>query len=519
MSSSSKKEEIDVQLAITALLSVVEGGSEVSKDGDDYNCKSLIRLFEVGTRKEAIIAGCTAKQQKVLLHRALQTCNKSQLKRFFNNGRSIVDHIIEQEAFCVTSNDKGNNTIAPSSEDVARSRECLLFFRYIASCVHSVIDGRNQERQKDSTFRKDETRKPLRMLPQVFDVAQAMHDILFALHDCGESATSTKVAILNLCEAWWLANGDRRETLIVQSLPLLVLRACEEHDCFTNKTHIQRLYKLRDAFLCIDFADPSSDTLRKLILRVASNPLCLKLTEGTKLLSCLLQDADLVKDLHLSFRAQLPTAKETVLHAYGEIYQRAWRDSKESPDQGRLEDSNENIVSRSMRHTIEHEVLQELMYAVIHVASPKTFQSIVAVLEPIHVDKKNHEVASMMYRLYNPILWRSLRAANPRVRRNAVTILEKVFPLYDPFQKNGYNTTKEAVLKGTKALRDALVDDDPNVRVAALRATGNVCAVFWEALPPEEIRTLLSRKLIDPCPVLFVNMAFLNPVCRVSYCS
>jgi condensin-2 complex subunit G2 len=517
----SKTEEKDDQLAMNALLSAVEGGSDISKEGDECNCRSLIRLFEVSTGEEALVTGCTAKHQKILLHRALQTCHKSQLKRFFSNVRSIVDHIIEKEAYRVTSSNGSNNNdgASSSSQDVARSKECLAFFQYVLSCVQSVINGRIHERQQDSTVRDDRTTKPLRMLPQVLDVTLAMHDILFALHACGESAASTTITVLNLCEAWWLANGECREALIVQCLPLLVLRACEEHDCFTNKAHIQRLYKLRDAFHCIDFTDPSSDSLRKLVLRLASNPLCLKLPEGKKLLSSLLQDVDLVKDLHLSFRAQIPTAKVSVLHAYGEIYHRAWRDSKESPEQVHLEDSDDGIETRSIRHAIEHEVLQELMYAVIHIASPKTFQSIVAVLEPIHLDKKNREVANMIYRLYNPILWRSLRAANPRVRRNAVTMLEKIFPLHDPFHKHGPHATKDAVLKGTKALRDALVDGDPNVRVAALFATGNVCAVFWEALPPEEIRTLLSRKFIGPCSALLIDIAYLSTVCRLSNCA
>jgi condensin-2 complex subunit G2 len=35
----------------------------------------------------------------------------------------------------------------------------------------------------------------------------------------------------------------------------------------------------------------------------------------------------------------------------------------------------------------------------------------------------------MLVRLYEPILWRALRAANPIVRRNAVGALANAFPL------------------------------------------------------------------------------------------
>lgn len=38
----------------------------------------------------------------------------------------------------------------------------------------------------------------------------------------------------------------------------------------------------------------------------------------------------------------------------------------------------------------------------------------------------------MLYHLYKPILWRSLKVANSHVRANAATLLMDVFPLYDP---------------------------------------------------------------------------------------
>lgn len=38
----------------------------------------------------------------------------------------------------------------------------------------------------------------------------------------------------------------------------------------------------------------------------------------------------------------------------------------------------------------------------------------------------------MLYRLYKPILWRSLKVANAVVRANATTLMLSVFPLYNP---------------------------------------------------------------------------------------
>lgn len=41
-------------------------------------------------------------------------------------------------------------------------------------------------------------------------------------------------------------------------------------------------------------------------------------------------------------------------------------------------------------------------------------------------------VQKMLYNLYRPFLWRSLKVANPNVRANATTLMLDVFPLYDP---------------------------------------------------------------------------------------
>ena len=41
-------------------------------------------------------------------------------------------------------------------------------------------------------------------------------------------------------------------------------------------------------------------------------------------------------------------------------------------------------------------------------------------------------MSEMLYRLYNPFLWRSLKVANVYVRANAATLFLDAFPLQDP---------------------------------------------------------------------------------------
>jgi hypothetical protein len=187
----------------------------------------------------------------------------------------------------------------------------------------------------------------------------------------------------------------------------------------------------------------------------------------------------------MAFRAQIPEANKTVLKAYGEIYLKAWKDASDD-----VSPQEENT-----RNALEHQILQDLMHAAIHVSSPVTARSLLTLLEPIHAEKKQPKVAELLYRLYSPILWRSLTAANPLVRRNAVGVLEQVFPLQDPSSQNS-QTMKVAVQKGTAALKTALQDADPRVRVAGSEATARVCVTFWDALPAADIRMLLNRKFV-----------------------
>eukprot|EP00536_Pseudo-nitzschia_multiseries_P005620 jgi/Psemu1/190970/e_gw1.108.84.1 len=479
-------------LAIKSLVTAVETSNP--SGGDEFNCQELCKLFQPSKRCDALVAGHTIKQQQTLLWNALKNCStdknsKNQLKRFFSGLYSIVERIIEEEGFVPESiKEKGNNDGNDSDNDMndedvkpdKKSDDCLVVLKCASLAVRAFLDGRIiRKKEKEAHLQR---RVALKVPPQVLQLASALHETLFPLHSCGSPAGAAKSAILSLCETWWLSEAEHRESLIAQCLPLLVLNASDESiDAFTTKSHIQRLYKLRNAFSCIDFADPSSDSLRQLLLRVASNPVCLQMPEGRKFLAALLQqDVHLVQDLHRAFRVQIPEAKPSILKSYGEIYHRAWKEEQEE--------------IMSIRQAIEFEVLQDLMYSVINMESQITFRSVLTVLEPLHADKKNKEVASLLHRLYSPILWRSLAATNPLTRKNAVIVLEKVFPLQDPLNSL---SMKDAVLKATDALQIALQDDDPAVRLAASGATAKTCAMFWEILPPREIRLLLNHIVVN----------------------
>lgn len=462
------------QIAIKSLVKAVESNKNEESSENPFSCRPLIRLLVLsGQSKDCdqIVPGLTHKQQRDLMIRAIQNMSKKQSNRFFGGLKKHVEAVVAEEAY-VPSSAYGESSGGDEDSAITpdkKSTECLCFLKCAAFCVEMFLEGRvQQEKERGKSLGLE-----LSILSQVYEVASTLHRILFSLHVCGPDGIATQDSVLEMCEKWWMSNGENKESLIAQCLPLIVLKALDDTEF--QSSHIKRLFKLREAFLVIDFTNPSSDSLRSLLLRIASNPLLLKLSEGKKFLSCLLGDPDLTKDLHLSFRAQIPMSKKSALLNYGEIYLRSWKDASEGDEE--------------LRETIEHIALQDLMHASIHVSSEATLNSVMTVLDAFFCDKKNTEIASMLNRLYSPILWRSLSATNPLVRKNAVRILEKVFPLHDPTTSE----TKKSMDKATKALDSALQDKDPTVRIMASKATTKIAALFWDALPPAGIRSLLNR--------------------------
>ncbi|CAN0325026.1 unnamed protein product, partial [Discosporangium mesarthrocarpum] len=100
-------------------------------------------------------------------------------------------------------------------------------------------------------------------------------------------------------------------------------------------------------------------------------------------------------------------------------------------------------------------------------------------------------VDASLLRLYAPILWRSLKVANPVVRRQACQVLVAAFPLQDPLA--GAAAYDQVLQKQFDALTTLLEDGYPSVRAVAAKGVCQVLAVYWEMLPLPTTRGLLSR--------------------------
>lgn len=457
-----------------ALFESVEGdGSEQA-----FSSRPLVKLmFRQG------------KQSTVLASIQSHKFHKGHARRFFSGLTGILKKVIEQESYVPESayendseaehNDgdganKNRKQKAIDPSDVipdTQSTEALDFLKACTLCLGAYLEGL-VERRTDSG---NDARKRYSVMDEVFSVAELLHSILLSLHSCGVKGIQVQTTIASLCETWWLQRFVDREAMVVQLMPFLLAKTL---DASAQKPDVKRIFQVRDALGVLDFENGSIAYLKSLLLRTVSSPLFLKQTEGKRFIASLFYlHESMVRDLHQAIRVQIPEAKKPILQAYGEVYFRAWKETE--PDS-------------PVRNAIEEIALQDIMYAVLHVANPNTQKSLMMILEPFHVAKKTPQVENLLQRMYGPILWRSLRAANPHVRTNAAEVLSATFPLKTA--SASHKEMERAVQKGTNALKSLLTDEQPRVRVAGSEVTATVLATFWDVLPPADIRMLLNRK-------------------------
>lgn len=480
-----------------ALFAAVEGGV----DGSEriLSCRPLVKLF-FSPKSDTIQEGVTmtAREQSATLLGSIRShkFHKGYARRFFAGMTSILKKVVDGEEYVPVSayesdeddekeggiGDYSSNSRGKSSTSIKNqkeivpdedSTEALMYMKACALSVNAYLDGLFDRRSEN-----DPPGKEYDVIDEAFAVGELLHDVLFSLQSyCGAEGLQVQTVVASLCEKWWHKHFIDRDYMVVQLIPFLVVRSL---DGSAQKSDVKRLFMMRDAFQLLDFEEKTIAYLHSLILRTVSSPLFLHMVEGRRLVAYLFGlHASLVRDLHKAIRVQIPEAKKTILESYGDIYFRAWKESE--PDS-------------PVRSSIEEVALQDFMFAVLHVATPTMAKSLHTVLKPFHDAKKSQDVEKLLYRMYGPILWRSLKAANPRVRTNALDVLAETFPLQDP--SSGHMQLDKSVAKGTAALERSLSDSDPKVRIAGSSATAKILATFWDVLPTADIRVLLNRKFL-----------------------
>ncbi|KAL6530042.1 hypothetical protein OROMI_028687 [Orobanche minor] len=301
------------------------------------------------------------------------------------------------------------------------------------------------------------------LLPSV----QELHNnlILFESH----SVLLSEIA--NLCEEWWKADLIEKESLISQSLPVILSRSLT----LKKKVDVHRVYMIRDAFVQFDFEDESIEDLKHLLIRCVISPLYLKTEEGRKFLAFLFHlSVQLTKELCAMIKSQIPFGRKSMLEAYGEIVFRAWK-----------------VVEGECKYEIENGFLQGLVEGAIYASSTELATSVRRMFWGFVNQRTTQGVEKLIFCLADPVIFRSLQVANSNVRQNALHLLLDLFPLEDP------DATKEAkdtlLEKQFFLLEKLLLDECPDVRVVAVEGSCRVLHMFWEVIPSPTITKIITK--------------------------
>jgi hypothetical protein len=471
----------DLALAQATLLEAVEtppASSENDSENEDSVVPiSFLSLFVSGNNRHQLREGLAVREQRRILFQVIQAFPKPTARRFFSALYEHVDAVIQSESFLPDSaypedeervEDESLVQVTPDPE----SSKALEFLSFAAQSVKAYLEGLiAKKHQGNATYHASLTHIKLSAIDEVFQIARSLHDVLLCLNSAGPDALEAQSSIVQLCETWWSNNGENRDRLMLQTLPLIAQSIIVEE----TRAGVQRLYQLREAIKSLDFRNADSHEFKSKLFHLASSPKVLKSPEGKKLLSFLLgAEALLLRGMHKAMRAQIPVLRGSLLTAFGECYLRAWMDA---PNQ-------------EIRDDIELVAIQDLTHAVVHAARPSLFKCLLTVLEPLHGERKNPEIEKLLFRMYSGMLWRALSTPNGKIRVNATHVFAQVFPLRDASSSQ----TENAIRKAVDALETLLQDPDPNVRVAASQAVAQILPMYWDVLPPQEIRELLTCK-------------------------
>jgi hypothetical protein len=288
----------------------------------------------------------------------------------------------------------------------------------------------------------------------------------------GSINASLQSQMVQLCETWYLQQRDGAAQVAPQTLTWLIQSVLDKDKPAGD---IKRLLRFRAALKEMDVMHPSSESLRRQLKQCIAHAYMLISNDGKKLLQFLFEiDPAFISEVHNCIKGVLAYQKRFQVEAFAEIYYKAWKNS-----------------SGHFKITIEEVCLQDLVTCALHLRNTTALKQINILLKYL-VDQKanNRDVEGLLESLYGGVLWRSLHAANPVVRENAVQQLALVFPLIRADQPQ--REIDDALSTSFQRLTDCLTDPHPNVRKGAILAAGRILTFYWELLPIHTIQVILE---------------------------
>uniref|UniRef100_A0A8B9S5R5 Non-SMC condensin II complex subunit G2 n=1 Tax=Apteryx owenii TaxID=8824 RepID=A0A8B9S5R5_APTOW len=289
-----------------------------------------------------------------------------------------------------------------------------------------------------------------------------------------ESEKTLQGAIQRICEMWWEKGLEGKEELGKTIFIILLRKSLNKA---ATGADIIRLWNLHQTLLCFDYDLEDSNEVKDLLLQCFMSVKHIKKEEGRRFLSFLFSwNVNFIKMIHGTVKNQLHFFPRSLMAYVSEVYFRAWKK-----------------VSGEILEILEHNCIQDFMHHGIHLPRSSSVHSKVReMLSYFHKQSKVRQgVEEMLYRLYQPILWRALKARNSEVRSNAAFLFVDAFPVRDP-NFNAEEMDNE-IQKQFEELFNLLEDPHPVVRSTGILGVSQITSKYWEMIPPTILADLLKK--------------------------
>ncbi|XP_017584407.1 PREDICTED: condensin-2 complex subunit G2 isoform X2 [Corvus brachyrhynchos] len=281
-------------------------------------------------------------------------------------------------------------------------------------------------------------------------------------------------AIQRVCEMWWEKGLERKEQL---GKPLFVILMRKSLNKAATGADIVRVWNLHQTLLCFDYDSEESNEVKDLLLQCFMSVKYINKEEGRRFLSFLFSwNVNFIKMIHGTVKNQLQFFPRSLMEYISEVYFRAWKK-----------------VSGEFIEVLEYNCIQDFMHHGIHLPRSSSVHSKVReMLSYFHKQSKVRQgVEEMLYRLYQPILWRALKAQNSEVRANAAFLFIDAFPVRDPSFK--VEEMDNEIQKQFEELFSLLEDPHPVVRSTGILGVTQITSKYWEMIPPTILADLLKK--------------------------
>ncbi|XP_075683522.1 condensin-2 complex subunit G2 [Rhinoderma darwinii] len=291
------------------------------------------------------------------------------------------------------------------------------------------------------------------------------------------SESRVRVAIQRLCEAWWEKGLEGKEEFGKSAIALLLAKSLDRKCVVAD---ITRLWQLHSSLLSFDYNSAESSEVKDLLLQCFMSINHIKREEGQRFLSFLFSwDVNFIKMIHETIKNQLQCFPKSLMNRIADIYFRAWKKA-----------------TGEILTTIEYACMQDLMHHGVHLPrNSPVHHKVREILSYFHQQKLRQGVEEMLYRLYQPIIWRGLKARSSEVRCNAAFLFVEAFPLRDP--NMNHEDTDYEIQKQFEELFNLLDDPQPIVRSTGVLGVCKISAKYWEMIPPTILADFMKKILGD----------------------